>query len=129
MLGKQTVTTIPGSAFFDSAIDFGMIRAGKVDLTVLGAMEVSEREILLTGRYPAKCKGNGAEHGSRRQCKEYYRGNDAHQSERRIEILSRCTLPLTGIRCVKKIVTDLAVVEVTETGFKLLERAPGNFCR
>lgn len=124
--GKQTITTLPGSVFFDSAMSFGMIRAGKVDLTVLGAMEVSESGDIASWKIPGKLvKGMGGAMDLVASAKNIIVAMMHTNSKGESKLLTKCQLPLTGIRCVKKIVTDLAVIEVTDKGFLLLEKAPG----
>jgi 3-oxoacid CoA-transferase subunit B len=124
--GKQTITTLPGSSIFDSATSFGMIRSQKVDLTVLGAMEVSETGDIANWKIPGKMvKGMGGAMDLVASAKNIIVAMQHCSKDGKSKLLTQCSLPLTGIRCVRKIVSDLAVLEITDAGFVLLERAPG----
>jgi 3-oxoacid CoA-transferase subunit B len=125
--GKQTITTLPGSAFFDSALSFGMIRAGKVDLTILGAMEVSVDGDIANWKIPGKMvKGMGGAMDLVASAKNIIVAMQHCSKDGKSKLLKKCSLPITGLKCVKKIVSDHAVLDIVPgKGFVLLERAPG----
>jgi len=123
--GKQTITKLPGSAIFDSATSFGMIRAGKVDLTVLGAMEVSDTGDIANWKIPGKMvKGMGGAMDLVASAKNIIVAMQHTNKKGESKLLSECSLPITGLQCVKKVVTELGVFEITERGFELKEIAP-----
>lgn len=124
--GKQTITTLPGSVIFDSATSFGMIRAQKVDLTILGAMEVSENGDIANWKIPGKMvKGMGGAMDLVASAKNIIVAMQQVNKHGESKLLPTCSLPLTGVKCIKKIVTELGVYEVKDGAFHCVERAPG----
>jgi 3-oxoacid CoA-transferase subunit B len=122
--GKQTITTVNGSAFFDSAMSFGMIRAGKVDLTVLGAMEVNDKGDIANWKIPGKMvKGMGGAMDLVASAKNIIVAMQHVNKAGESKLLKECSLPITGLACVKKIVTELGVFNINENGFELIEKA------
>ncbi len=124
--GKQTITALDGASYFDSAMSFSMIRGQHVDLTILGAMEVSENGDIANWKIPGRLvKGMGGAMDLVASAQNIIVAMMHTNKRGESKLLKRCSLPLTGVKCVKKIVTNLAVLEVVDRGFKLLERAPG----
>jgi 3-oxoacid CoA-transferase subunit B len=124
--GKQTITALPGASFFDSALSFSMIRGKHVDLTILGAMEIAENGDIANWKIPGKMvKGMGGAMDLVASAENIIVAMMHTNKEGESKLLKKCSLPLTGVGCVKKIVTNLAFLEIVEGGFKLIERAPG----
>ncbi|PHX77728.1 MAG: succinyl-CoA--3-ketoacid-CoA transferase [Flavobacteriales bacterium] len=124
--GKQTVTMVKGASIFDSATSFGMIRSGKVDLTVLGAMEVSDNGDIANWKIPGKMvKGMGGAMDLVASAKNIIVAMQHTNKAGESKLLPKCSLPITGLGCVKKVVTELGVFDITERGFELKELAPG----
>src|SRR5690606_7906504 len=124
--GKQTVTLATGGSYFDSALSFGMIRAGRVDLTVLGAMEVADNGDIANWKIPGKMvKGMGGAMDLVASAKNIIVAMQHTDKSGNSKLLPACTLPITGLKCVKKVVSDLGVFEITDQGFLCLEYAPG----
>tara|TARA_B100000482_G_scaffold172175_1_gene139459 strand:+ start:424 stop:1080 length:657 start_codon:yes stop_codon:yes gene_type:complete len=124
--GKQTITTLPGAALFDSAMSFSMIRGNHIQLSVLGAMEVAENGDIANWKIPGKMvKGMGGAMDLVASSENIIVAMTHTNRKGQSKLLRNCSLPITGVECVKKVVTDLAVIQITEKGFKLLERAPG----
>jgi 3-oxoacid CoA-transferase subunit B len=124
--GKQTVTTTKGSSFFDSAMSFGMIRSGRVDLTVLGAMEVADNGDIANWKIPGKMvKGMGGAMDLVASAKNIIVAMQHVNKAGESKLLSKCSLPITGLSCVKKVVTELGVFDIIAEGFKCIEYAPG----
>ena len=124
--GKQTITTMPGAVLFDSATSFSMIRGNHIQLSVLGAMEVAENGDIANWKIPGKMvKGMGGAMDLVASSENIIVAMTHTNRKGESKLLKKCTLPITGVNCIKKIVTDLAVIDITLDGFKLIERAPG----